>query len=156
MATTANDSNKSDNQKPGPKARTGKSTTTSRSANKSHNGGSNGRSQNARRKPASKSSRQSWSVPEVPAWVGIAASVVGAGLAAGYFAWRNQKSDGSWSDSFNAAYADGETDSENFDQTRNAGTSSMRDDHDDWEDIDEVSDASFPASDPPSFNPGTA
>lgn len=70
--------------------------------------------------------------------------------------WRHQQNGGAWGDNFNAAFADGETDSENFDQTRNAGPNSMRDDHDDWEDIDELSDASFPASDPPSFNPGTA
>ena len=153
MATAANDSTKS-TSKPGPKLTARKSEAKGRTANKSANA-VNGRSQNARRKKP-QSGRQGWSVPEVPTWVGIAASVVGAGLAAGYLAWRHQQNGGSWGDSFNAAFADGETDSENFDQTRNAGTSSMRDDHDDWEDIDEMNDASFPASDPPSFNPGTA
>ncbi len=106
-----------------------------------------------KRKSSSASRRQT---PQVPTWVGVTASVVGAGLAAGYFAWRYYQSHGHWPDSFNAAFADGETDSENFDQTRNAGTSSMKSDPDDWEDIDDMSDASFPASDPPSFNPGTA
>jgi hypothetical protein len=111
----------------------------------------------AKRHPASPSSRrQNRAVPQVPTWVGVAASVVGAGLAAGYFAWRYYQKNGHWPDGFNAAFADGETDAENFDQTRNAGTAAMRSAPDDWEDIDDRSDASFPASDPPSFNPGTA
>ena len=153
MATTANDSNKSTSQTASKTA--ARKPAANRSANKSANGSSS-KSQNARRKPASRSGGKNWSVPEVPTWVGIAASVVGAGLAAGFFAWRHQQNGGTWGDNFNAAFADGETDSENFDQTRNAGPNSMRDDHDDWEDIDELSDASFQASDPPSFNPGTA
>ncbi len=94
--------------------------------------------------------------PQMSKWAGIAVSVVGAGVAAGYFAWRYYQDTMAEPDGFNAAFADGETDSENFEQTRNAGTSSMRSDPDDWEDIDDMSDASFPASDPPSFNPGTA
>jgi hypothetical protein len=111
-----------------------------------------------KRKPASKSRKSSGTIPEIPSWVGIAASVVGAGLAAGFLAWRQYQANGSPTDDFNAAFADGETDAENFDQTRNAGTASMRSDHDEtsWEDVDEMADASFPASDPPSFNPGTA
>lgn len=98
------------------------------------------------------------SFPEIPTWVGITASVVGAGLAAGFYAWRQYQAGGSTADNFNAAFAGGETDVENFDQTRNAGTASMRSDDEDtsWEDVDEMADASFPASDPPSFNPGTA
>ena len=98
------------------------------------------------------------SLREIPNWVGITASVVGAGLAAGFLAWRQFKASGSSTDDFNAAFADGETDSENFDQTRNAGKTSMRSDNEDasWDDVDEMADASFPASDPPSFNPGTA
>lgn len=50
-----------------------------------------------------------------------------------------------------AAFADGETDRENLDQTRNAGPAAMRDgDVSDWDAEDEASDESFPASDPPS------
>ena len=84
--------------------------------------------------------------------VGVA---IGAGLYATRRQWMSQAQD--WRDNFSAAFADDETDNDNFDQTRHAGRDSMRDDPgDDWEDIDDMSDASFPASDPPSFNPGTA
>lgn len=98
---------------------------------------------------------------ELPSWLGTVMSVVGMGVAvgAGLYATRKQwmpKAD-EWKNDFSAAFADDETDYENFDQTRHAGTSSMRDaQDDDWENIDDMSDASFPASDPPSFNPGTA
>ena len=95
---------------------------------------------------------------ELPTWVGVVASVVGAGLVAGYYAsqkgWFSRVAE--WSENHAAAFADGETDEDNFDQTRSAGIGAMRDDHDDWDDVDDISDASFPASDPPSFNPGTA
>jgi hypothetical protein len=99
--------------------------------------------------------------PEVPAWLATVMSVVGVGVAvgAGLYASRRQwlPKAQEWRDEFSAAYADDETDYENFDQTRHAGKDSMRDHPgDDWEDIDDMSDASFPASDPPSFNPGTA
>lgn len=96
-----------------------------------------------------------------PSWLSAVISAVGVGIAvgAGLYATRKQwmpMTEG-WRDEFAAAFADDETDYENFDQTRHAGTSSMRDyPGDDWEDIDDMSDASFPASDPPSFNPGTA
>ena len=51
-----------------------------------------------------------------------------------------------------AAFADGETDRENFDQTRSAGPESMRDDvADDWDKVDEALDQSFPASDPSAY-----
>jgi hypothetical protein len=55
-----------------------------------------------------------------------------------------------------AAFAPHETDKDNFDQTRHAGSDAMRDTPRDWDDIDEQLDASFPSSDPPSFNPGVA
>jgi hypothetical protein len=49
-----------------------------------------------------------------------------------------------------AAFADGETHAENFDQTRSAGPDAMRDDvRRPWESVDQASDESFPASDPP-------
>lgn len=54
-------------------------------------------------------------------------------------------------DGHSAAFADGETHSENFDQTRSAGPDGMRDDvKRPWENVDQASDESFPASDPPS------
>ena len=136
---------------------TGKRTTGKRRANGTRAGLSSrngGVIANARRSVKNR-------VPDVPGWVGILASVVGAGVAvgAGLYATRNQwmPKTREWADDFNAAFADGEADSENFDQTRHAGRESMRDDPgDDWDDIDELADASFPASDPPSFSPGKA
>jgi hypothetical protein len=51
-----------------------------------------------------------------------------------------------------AAFADGETDPENFDQTRSAGPEAMRDDvADDWDKVDDALDQSFPASDPSAY-----
>ncbi len=124
-------------------------------------------SQTSRPKAAAKSTKSraarsnGQSRPQLPSWFGAVASVVGAVVAvgAGLYATRKQwlpKAD-EWKNDFSAAFAHDETDRENFDQTRHAGTEFMRDHPgDDWEDIDDMSDASFPASDPPSFNPGTA
>ncbi|WP_246337004.1 hypothetical protein [Sphingorhabdus rigui] len=97
----------------------------------------------------------------LPSWFGTVASVMGAVVAvgAGLYATRNQwlpKAEG-WKNEFSAAFANDETGQENFDQTRSAGAEFMRDNPgDDWGEVDNMSDASFPASDPPSFNPGTA
>lgn len=97
----------------------------------------------------------------LPSWFGTVASVVGAVVAvgAGLYATRNQwlpKAE-EWKNEFSAAFASDEIDQENFDQARPAGAEFMRDNPgDDWGDVDDMSDASFPASDPPSFNPGTA
>lgn len=133
------------------------------SGNSTRNGTSNNAarttSTNARRSNGANANRKR--SPEVPTWLGAVMSVVGMGVAvgAGLYATRRQwmpKAD-AWKNDFSAAFANDETDYENFDQTRHAGRDSMRDDQaDDWEDIDDMSDASFPASDPPSFNPGTA
>ena len=100
-------------------------------------------------------------MPSVPGWLAAVVSVVGVGVAvgAGLYATRKQwmPTAKDWKNDFSAAFADDETDHDNFDQTRNAGVDAMRDHPgDDWDDVDDSSDASFPASDPPSFNPGTA
>jgi hypothetical protein len=124
-------------------------------------------SQTSRPKTAAKSTKSraarstGQSRPQLPSWFGPVASVLGAVVAvgAGLYATRNQwlpKAD-EWKNDFSAAFASDETDQENFDQTRPAGAEFMRDNPgDDWGDVDDMSDASFPASDPPSFNPGTA
>ena len=54
------------------------------------------------------------------------------------------------SDDHSAAFADNETDPENFDQTRSAGPDGMRSDaRRTWDPVDQAADESFPASDPP-------
>ncbi|MCW0199049.1 hypothetical protein [Sphingopyxis sp.] len=56
------------------------------------------------------------------------------------------------SENHSAAFADGETHPENFDQTRSAGPDAMRDDvKRPWERVDQAVDESFPASDPPAY-----
>lgn len=50
----------------------------------------------------------------------------------------------------NAAFASGQGDSSNFAQVRDAGPQAMASNHDKWSKVDERSDESFPASDPPS------
>jgi hypothetical protein len=49
-----------------------------------------------------------------------------------------------------AAFATGESSGPNFARVRNAGPEGMRSDPPQWDRIDEASDESFPASDPPS------
>ncbi len=71
--------------------------------------------------------------------------------SAAVFAWRRmreQEGDGHHS----AAFARGEIERDNFDQTRSAGPEGMRDTPGEkWDKIDQAADESFPASDPPSF-----
>lgn len=51
-----------------------------------------------------------------------------------------------------AAFAHGEIDAANFDQTRSAGPEGMRDTPGKkWDKIDQAGDESFPASDPPGY-----
>jgi len=49
-----------------------------------------------------------------------------------------------------AAFASGEAPGKNFAQVRSAGTEGMRSDPPKWDKVDQASDESFPASDPPS------
>ena len=48
-----------------------------------------------------------------------------------------------------AAFASGETNGANFAKVRNAGPDAMRSDLNDWDKVDQATDESFPASDPP-------
>ena len=68
--------------------------------------------------------------------------------AAGYAIYRSvQKQNAEES---HAAFAQGEGSSENFSQVRSAGSEGMRSDPKGWDTVDQASDESFPASDPPS------
>ena len=140
--------------------------TTSNGSLKSSNGSERTNAKSAGKnspKPsqAHKAKRSRPSAYAVPSWLGALASVIGVSVAigAGLYATRDQwmPKAGKWEDDFSAAFADDETDHENFDQTRHAGKDSMRDHPGkNWTKVDDMSDASFPASDPPSFTPATA
>lgn len=51
-----------------------------------------------------------------------------------------------------AAFASDEADDVNFSQVRNAGPDAMRDKPQHWSKVDQASDESFPASDPPAMH----
>lgn len=83
----------------------------------------------------------------------FASKLLGAAtLGALFYFTRRQGSDADKADGHSAAFADGETHPENFDQTRSAGPEGMRDDvRRPWEAVDQAGDESFPASDPPAY-----
>lgn len=108
----------------------------------------------ARRRTSAGSNGQGFRMPDVPGWAAVAASVAGAGIAAGIYAvWRGYRGDHGpiWGEDGQAAFARGETDRENGVQTRGSDVDAMRDSDQDWDSIDDEIDASFPASDPPAF-----
>lgn len=66
-------------------------------------------------------------------------------LGYGAYSYLQKRKDGA-----KAAFAAGQTDSANFSQVRDAGPEAMRDSSKrGWSKVDEASDESFPASDPP-------
>lgn len=72
--------------------------------------------------------------------------ITAAGVAGflGYRYWQKNKAQG------HAAFADGQPDDDNFSQVRDSGPKAMRDKPTgEWSKVDEESDESFPASDPP-------
>lgn len=82
---------------------------------------------------------------------GLIGLVAGLGAAAAAFAgWRLFR--GGKTAHGAPAFAKGEADPENLDQTRSAGQESMRDKptHE-WDKVDQAVDESFPASDPPAY-----
>lgn len=68
--------------------------------------------------------------------------------AAGYAIYRASQNKNSVTSP--AAFADGETSDQNFSQVRTAGVEGMRSNPKNWDKVDDASDESFPASDPPS------
>ena len=80
---------------------------------------------------------------------GMIGVIAGLAAAAGYAGWRMlraRRHDGA------PAFAPGEADRENIDQTRSAGKQAMRDEPKrEWDKVDQAVDESFPASDPPAY-----
>ena len=68
--------------------------------------------------------------------------------AAGYGLYKAINARGA--DDAPVAFANGEHPGDNFAQVRSAGTEGMRSDPKKWDKVDDATDASFPASDPPS------
>lgn len=81
----------------------------------------------------------------------LPALATGLAAGAGAFAlWRRRR--GTTDPGHAAAFSAAETDPENFAQTRSAGPAAMRDPaRRRWDRVDQASDESFPASDPPAY-----
>lgn len=71
-----------------------------------------------------------------------------AGLAGSYVLYRLFRQTPQAAPASPAAFAEGEATPENFVQVRNAGPEAISTPHDDWDEVDQRSDESFPASDP--------
>ncbi|MBE1526921.1 hypothetical protein GGC65_001377 [Sphingopyxis sp. OAS728] len=84
--------------------------------------------------------------------MGIGRKIVGAATLGALFYFTRRPAPPAKADRHSAAFSDGETHPENFDQTRSAGPDGMRDDvRRPWERVDQAGDESFPASDPPAY-----
>jgi hypothetical protein len=79
----------------------------------------------------------------------LAAATLIASVAV-FASWRKREDAGD--PAHPAAFAPGEGDPANLDQTRSAGPEGMRDTPGEkWDKVDQAGDESFPASDPPSY-----
>ncbi|HYG88663.1 MAG TPA: hypothetical protein VD978_20650 [Azospirillum sp.] len=90
-------------------------------------------------------------------WWVLGAGAMMAGAAA-YTVWSRSRRSGEppqrHAPAFRNGLAVGPTDPHGYQQIRDAGPEQTRDDTGrPWEEVDEASDESFPASDPPSYSP---
>lgn len=118
---------------------------------------SNGKTSSPGKKPAASAAAQGPRSRTVPLTfrdpprpgMGAAVAAVAAAVAGGaWYAWSRRKGRSATSEA--AAFASGEDQPDNFGNTRSAGPDAMRDTPGaGWDKVDQASDESFPASDPP-------
>jgi hypothetical protein len=90
-----------------------------------------------------------WRSLSTPGALAVGAATLACAAFLAWERWKSERSDAE--DGYSpAAFADVESDRENFDQTRAAGPDAMRDRPEKWDKVDQAADESFPASDPPS------